>query len=320
MARRRVVSLEGLRANRSAAALVVQPGDLLTARGEAAVLVQVRLGGGKSRLRSTALEQAFVPRGMDYDEERRLLAIAAVSRVILYNVDTGELVAIEGPGDSGGERFGFASDVAFLGDGLLIADLGEVTSGQQPTDGSLWRLELNSNTVERLASKRKFSNPRLIAVDSTGVPLLVDGEAGPFIAPGLDLRYDRVYEIRGSKLARAKVRFRDPGLTASALAIDSDDRLWFGTVTDLGILLPGGLAQPCDFSAPFDFVTGIGFSSAGKAFAIDGSDAVNGTKRMIYLVNDRCRVRRKAGGGRVAGARGLAIVGADSEELATAGS
>lgn len=289
--------------------LVLSPGELLSATARKSAAIRVTVDETSVRARLNKLDGLFVPRGVDYDPDRNLLAIAAVSQVLVVDGATGTLSVLLSPATDR-QRFGFANDVLFDGNGgLVIADQGDEASGRLPRDGAIWRYDLETGDFLRLGARRRLSNPKLLARHFDGTIYFVDGEAGPRITPALDLRYDTVHRLAGRVLDKAKRFYNDAGIQATAFDIGPDGRFWFGNVTEIVTLQDNVLSVPCALPAPFQFVTGIAVGSNDAAYLLDGASVVAG-KRTLYEVDQACTATTQLVGGKLTGARGLAQVDA----------
>ena len=294
----------------SARTLSFEPGNLVTASEKNSTALQVRfVKETNTQVKRVPLGKPYVGRGVDIDSSRHLVAIAAVSQVILYDSVTGEVTVLTGTDPEIEAPFGFVNDVLFDGaGGLVIADMGHEIGQQLPRDGRVWRYDLESATFSRLGSRRKFSNPKLLARDKIGRIYVVDGDAGPKITLLLEERYDMVFRLSGATQQIGKIIFRKPGLVATAFDIASDNRRWFGSVGELAVLSGVKLIQPCDVKAqPFAFATGLAIDDSDRVFVMDGVQIKPGP-RTVYEVEDDCSVTRRVGGDRIARARGLSVV------------
>lgn len=287
-----------------AAPLALASGDLLSATAKGSELIVMRPRGNKVKVMAVPVGHDFVPRGIDVSAGG-LVAIAAVSQVLLYDPATDDLRVYTRP-EGQGSRFGFATDVQFDRKGkLLIADMGAEPIGKSPTDGRLWQLDPDTDAIVRLAARRPLSNPKLLALDSKGRVLVVDGEGGLPIAPLVDGHYDFVYVLKGKQRAGAKPVFREPGLQATAFDIDAEDRAWFGLVGEVVTLQGGSLSYPCMSPPPFTFLNGLIVDGEDTAQALDGTDGLPGP-RVLWQVDGSCEATRRLQGPRVADSRGLA--------------
>lgn len=290
-------------ARRRLAPLALAPGDLLSVSSDKGDLLTVTIKGSRSRVTAVPLETEFVARGIDVTPGG-LVAIAAISQVLLYDTVTGDLRIYTEP-DGEGSSFGFAADVLFDDKGkLIIADMGGEPLEKSPTDGRIWQLDPATETFTRLASRRALSNPKLLALDSRGRVIFVDGEAGLPITPLATGRYDVVYRIKGARRLVAQPLFRDPGLQATAFHIDASDRYWFGAVGEIVLLEGKTLTYPCTVPPPFGFLTGLVGNDDDTVYAADGVDQLPGRWRIVE-VSAVCESASRAQGARIDGARGL---------------
>lgn len=289
--------------------LILSPGELLSATARKSAAIRVIFEETSVRARLNKFDGLFVPRGVDYDPDRNLLAIAAVSQVLVLDGATGTVTVLLSP-ETDRQRFGFANDVLFDGNGgLVIADQGDEASGRRPRDGALWRYDLETGGFVPLGARRRLRNPKLLARHFDGTIYFVDGEAGPRITPGLEFRYDTVYRLAGSVLDKAKRFYNAAGIQATAFDIGPDGRFWFGNVSEIVTLQDNVLSVPCALPAPFQFVTGIAVGSDDAAYVLDGASVVAG-KRTLYEVDQACAATVQLEGGKLTGARGLAQVAA----------
>lgn len=289
------------------------PGDLLTSVGATSMAVQLVLRPNSARVRTEELAESFVSRGIDHDVLSGRIAIAAVSKVILFDPALETTTVLEAGGDD--EPFGFVNDVLFDDEGnLLIADQGVEPTGKEPADGRVWQYDPVEATWKRVAGKRALSNPAFLATDSRGRILFVDLEAGPLMSNLLELRWDAVFLVKGAKRKGARALYRGEGIQATAFDIGPDGRMWFGSFAEIQILDGKSLSTPCSITAlPFEFVTGVEVIDESQALLSDGADLVTGN-RFIREVDDTCTTRVRVKGKRVVGVRGLARVGEPAEE------
>ena len=257
------------------------------------------------------IKSSFVPRGVAFDSVTGLLAIAAVSRVLLVEVakTRNNLTELVAPGDWAAS-FGFANDVLFDGrGGLIIADQGATIGGQTVADGRVWRYDLESGEFSQLASRKELFNPKLLARDTSGNVYFVDGDGGPLITTVLADRWDSIWRITGKNLSKAKQVWNRTGVQATAFDIDAAGRYWLANVAEFVLIVGGTLRLPCHFPLPFEFVTGLVADKNGTAFVFDGAD-VKTTGRWLYGVDIDCTTTEILFGSKLTGARGLASVGA----------
>lgn len=286
---------------------VIDPGQMITTVGKRASLMRIIAKNRGALVRRAGLKiDSFVARGTAHDRVSGRVAIAAIDRVIVFEPNSGEVTVFTSMG-TGEEPLGFANDVVFDQDGkILVADMGAETKGETPTDGRVWRIDLETGKSLRVGANKKLSNPRLISLDDKMVPVFVDGEAGELIAAGATPRYDVVYRLTGGKQKRATMDFNDAGLTATAMAVDETGRHWYGTVTGLAILEDKVLDDICGIVTPFRFVNGIGLQGETR-YALD-TDAGSGDRVTLYDIDETCTVRARARTSKIKGARGLALV------------
>lgn len=297
---------------RRGALLKLQPGDLVSAVGSDAQALRIVLRPRSVRVKKEALAEQFVTRGVAHDTLTGRVAIAAVSRVLLYDPESGLLEEIVENG--AGDPFGFVNDVLFDEDGmLLIADQGGSPSGKEPTDGRIWEYDPESGEMVRLAGRRALSNPAFLAEDSRGRILVVDLEAGALVSGLLEARWDRVYLLKGARRKGARPVFKGDGLQATAFDVGPDDRMWFGSFSELQVIDGKRLSTPCPIlELPFDYVTGLVVLEENLALVSDGADTVT-ARRFIHQVDDACATEIRAKGKRLNGVRGLALVEAPAE-------
>lgn len=288
-------------------------GDLVTAAGVDANMLRVVLRPNGARIRRESLEQSFVGRGVAHDALSGRIAIAAVSRVLIYDPDTQELVTLTTNGD--GEAFGFVNDVFFDDEGLLlIADQGVEPTGKFPRDGRLWEYDPETAELNRLAQRKKLSNPGFLAADSQGRILVVDLEGGRLVSPLLEARWDRVILLKGARRKGGRVVYRREGLQATAFDIGPDDRMWVGSFSEILLVDGKQLEVPCSaLDLPFDFATGLVVSDETTALVVDGASTVT-ARRFIHQVDDACNSEIRARGKRLGGTRGLAMVAVEEPE------
>lgn len=292
---------------------VPEPGDLVTSAGILSRTLRVVQRNRRGRIVRQSLAEDFVSRGIAYDPLTGLVAIAAIDRVLLLDPATAATTVITEM--AGGERLQFANDVVFDGDGLLIiADQGASSTGVDPTDGRIWEYDPASGAVQRLAGRRKLSNPSLLAADSRGRVYVVDAEAGRLVSPLLELRWDTLYRLRGAQRKGARRIYRDDGIQATAFDIGPDDRMWFGNLSEIAILEDKSLSLPCPLiDLPFEFISGIAVLADNDARVADGSDVVT-RKRKIFDVDDQCSARVRFKGHKLNEIRGLTRVAAPAGE------
>ena len=255
------------------------------------------------------LKTTFVARGVAFDSTSGLLAIAAVSRVLLFEVSKtrNNLIELTAPGQLA-ESFGFVNDVLFDGRGsLIIADQGAVVGGQTLADGRVWRYDLESGEFSQLAPRKELFNPKLLARDSSGNVYFVDGEAGPLISTLFTDRWDGIWRITGKNLTKAKLVWKQAGIQATAFDIDAAGRYWLANLAELVLVVGGELRLPCPFPLPFVFVTGLVTDKNGTAFVLDGAD-VRTKRRWLYGIDIACTTSEILSGSKLQGARGLASV------------
>jgi len=291
--------------------LTLKPGDLLSATSHQHAALRITLKATRVAVKKAPLKELFVPRGMAYDAASGIVAVAAVSRVLLFDTVTGDVVMLLEP-DGEGSSFGFVNDVLFDENGkLLIADQGHVASGREPYDGRIWEYDPADGKIVRRVQRKKLSNPKLLAMDSAGRIYVVDGESGRTFNPLVPVTFDRVLRLQGRERKSARPIYKGDGLQATAFGIDAKDRLWFGSVNELAILDGNTLTFPCAIPGPFVFATGLDFEEDGTTMVMDGTDLLPG-KRTLWETDDACTVNERASGGRLGEARGLAVVGAGS--------
>ncbi len=282
------------------------PGDLFTASARKDAILQVHTPEGTPRIKKQKLGQAFVPRGLDYDPERGLLALAAVSRVLLYEVASGSLQELTAPTGLA-ESFAFANDVLFDGQGhLLVADHGVEATAREPRDGHVWQYDLNTGGFLEIANRRPLRNPTLLARDADGQIYVVDRAAGDRVTPRLEFFYDIVYRIDGVKRLRVKVVYDGPGVQATAFAAGPDGRFWLASVDELALLAGDTLERPCEVPRPFAFITGLVPYDSNRAWALDGEPGDK--RRTLRDVDDRCTGTEVSTSGKLKEARGLVAV------------
>lgn len=255
------------------------------------------------------VKTSFVARGVDFDSTSGLLAIAAVSRVLLFEVGKtrNNLTELVAPGD-GATSFGFANDVLFDGrGGLIIADQGVVVGGQTVADGRVWRYDLESGEFSQLAPGKELFNPKLLARDTSDNVYFVDGDGGPLITTLFTDRWDSIWRITGKNLTKAKQVWNRIGVQATAFDIDPAGRYWLANLAELALIVGGILRLPCDFPLPFEFVTGLVADKNGTAFVLDGAD-VKTKGRWLYGVDIECATNEILSGKKLSGGRGLASV------------
>lgn len=303
---------DAMRRDRVARQFAVEPaksiklkdGDLLAATPKKSAALRVTLKGNKARIKPVPLRETFVPRGVAVDNGTGVMAIAAVSRVVLYDTASGDVQVLTGPEEA---PFAFVNDVLFDGDGLLIvADQGESVGTQLPADGRVWEYDRGTGAYRQIGTKRQLSNPKFLALDDRGRIHIVDGNSGPRVTPLLDVHYDTVWQIAGVTRKRVKPVYRDAGLQATAFTIDDEGTRWFGSLDEIVLLDGRALATPCPLPAPLSFVTGMAIDGEGRVLVMDGSD-LDGKQRTVYEIDASCAVSQRVFGKRIDEARGLAI-------------
>lgn len=288
----------------SAKSIKLREGDLLAATPKKSAALRVTLKGSKARIKPVPLRETFVPRGVAIDNGSGVVAIAAVSRVVLYDTGSGDVQVLTGPEEA---PFAFVNDVLFDRDGLLIvADEGESVGTQLPADGRVWEYDRSTGEYRQIGTKRQLSNPKLLALDERGRIHVVDGNSGPRVTPLLDVYYDTVWQIAGATRKRVKRVYRDAGLQATAFAIDDQGTLWFGSLEEIVLLEGKALTRPCPLPAPLSFVTGVAIDGEGRLLVMDGAD-LDGRQRTVYEVDASCVATARVVGRRIDEARGLAV-------------
>ncbi len=285
-----------------------EPGELLsvTERRFRALEIDIEAPVG---VKAKKVKTSFVARGVAFDSTSGLLAIAAVSRVLLFDVSKtrDNLTELTAPGHLA-ESFGFANDVLFDGRGsLIIADQGAVVGGQVLADGRVWRYDLESGEFSQLAPRKELFNPKLLARDSSGGVYFVDGDAGPLITTLFTDRWDAIWRVTGKNLTKAKLVWKQAGVQATAFDIDAAGRYWLANLAEVVLVVGGELRLPCPLPLPFEFVTGLVADKNGTAFVLDGAD-VKTTGRWLYGIDIACTTSEILFGSKLRGARGLASV------------
>lgn len=302
VARERATTLPAIRTGAQFKRLQLAPGDLLSATAVRNRALQVKAAGNRvigARLKG----QDFVPRGVDYDEASGLMAIAAVTQVLLYEPAAGKVTVV-------GAEFDFANDVVFDADGgLVIADQGAETNAQIPLDGVLWRYDLATEEIAAIATSKGLSNPKLVALDKKGVIHFIDGGSGDLVSPAFDVRWDVLYRVEGKKLTRAKVVWDDAGIQATAYDIDRTGWHWIMNLGELVRIRGAKLMQPCLPPYPLLFATGLTVDGNGDATVLDGADVLTKT-RAIFGIDSSCVVAPRTDR-KLKGSRGLAVVVGD---------
>jgi len=303
VARARAAHVPPISPRRRSRRLQLEVDDLLTASSSRNRALQISEAGDKvtsARLKG----QKFVPRGVDYDPVSGLMAIAAVSQVLLYAPATGELAVVVGPVDG---AFEFANDVAFDGvGGLVIADQGLETNEQEPRDGAVWRYDLDTAELVQIAMNRPLSNPKLLAVDKNGVIHVIDGAAGGLVSPAFEARWDVLYRLEGKKLNSVRVVWGGTGIQATAYDMDRTGAHWIMNLGELVRIKGGKFQRPCLPPYPLQFATGLTIDDNGDAMVIDGADVLT-KKRAIYVIDNRCEVTLSTDR-KLKGSRGLTHV------------
>jgi len=277
--------------------------DLLSASSARNRAIQISAGSNK--VASAKLKgQDFVPRGVDYDRDRGLMAIAAVSQVILFAPATGDVALVAGPG---GGAFEFANDVVFDGvGGLVIADQGAETNDQEPRDGAVWRYDLDSAELVEIAMSRQLSNPKLLARDRNDAIHFIDGGSGALVSPAFDARWDVLYRIEGRRLNNVKVVWGGAGIQATAYDVDRAGWHWMMNLGELVRVKGAKLLRPCLPPYPLQLATGLTIGDSGDARVLDGADVL--TKgRAVYAIDNTCGVTLSADR-KLKGSRGLTHV------------
>jgi hypothetical protein len=291
----------------AAGKLPLKAGDLLTASTFRQAVLRLKIDESRARVKRASLDTEFIPRGVAVDNNTGVLAIGAVSRVLIYDTASGlvdVLTEPEGPGSA----FGYVNAVLFDRNGLLIiADQGIVIGSKEPADGRLWSYDRTTGQFARLAERKLFSDPKLLALDGRGRILVVDGNSGALVTPLLDVRYDVVWRLTGRLRKGARAIFADPGLQATAFAVHPDEAMWFGSTDQIVIINGKSMTKACPASTPLSFVTGVAVSSAGGAFVLDGAAVVTNSSRSIYEIDANCTLTERLTGRRVAESRGLAL-------------
>jgi len=279
--------------------LQLEPGDLLSATPARNRALQLKAVSNKV-LGAKLVGHDFTPRGVDYDPVSGLLAIAAVSQVLLYAPATGAVTVVDA-------EFDFANDVVFDDDGgLVVADEGVETTERLPFDGALWRYDLDTAEIVQIATGKRLSNPKLVARDRQGVIHFVDGGSGDLVSPVFDVRWDILYRLAGKKLNRVKVVWGDAGIQATAYDIDRRGWHWLMNLGELVRVRGTAFAQVCLPPYPLLFATGLTIDGNGDAIVLDGADVL--TKgRAIYQIDSKCRVTLRTNR-KLKGSRGLTHV------------
>ncbi len=287
--------------------LMLKPGELVSATERKFSAVRVILEEPESRAKLMPLDEQFVPRGVDYDADRKLLAIAAVSRVLLFDTVASVTTVLQSPLVEL-DSFGFANDVMFDGAGkLLIADQGETTGARVPADGSIWEYDLETGDFTQLAIRQPLANPKLLAQDPSGTIYFVEGAGGPLITPAFEFRYDAVMFLVGKKRQGARRFYTGPGVQATGFDIAPDGRFWFANVAEIALLQDDVLSLPCALPLPFRFLTGLAIASETAGYVLDGTDLQPG-KGALYGVTVACAATLELEGNKLNQARGLALV------------
>ncbi len=293
------MSLAPIAARAQLKRLQLDPDDLLSATEVRDRVMQLKPDSGAivgAKLKGLD----FIPRGVEYDATTGLIAIAAVSQVLLYSPTNGDATMVAGV-------FDFANDVVFDGvGGLIVADQGVETNAEQPRDGALWRYDLESGEIERVAPKRKLSNPKLLARDKKGVVHFIDGGAGDLVSPVFDVRWDILYRLDGKKANRVSVVWDGTGIQATAYDIDSGGWHWIMNLGELVRVRGTKFQRPCVPPDPLLFATGLTVDDSGQAMVLDGADVL--TKgRAIYAIDSQC-VATLSTDRKLKGSRGLTHV------------
>ena len=280
--------------------------DLLSASSDKDRALQINAAGDK--IVSARLSgQDIVARGVDYDAASGLMAIAAVSQVLLYDPASGAVTVVAGPV---GGAFDFANDVAFDGaGGLIIVDEGAETVARLPNDGAVWRYDLAGAELVEIAMNRALSNPKLLARDKKGVIHFIDGGSGALVSPAFDVRWDVLYRLEGRKLNTVKVVWGGAGIQATAYDVDRGGWHWIVNVGELVRIKGNKFQQPCLPPYPLQFATGLSIVESGDAKVIDGADVLT-KSRAIYTINTKCKVKLSTDR-KLKGARSLAHVPAE---------
>ncbi len=299
VARKRALELPPIGARAQLRRLQLEPGDLLSATSVRNRALQVKAGGGRV-LAAKLKGQDFIPRGVDYDPVSGLLAIAAVSQVLLYAPATGKASVVAG-------EFDFANDVVFDGaGGLVIVDQGAETNDEMPLDGAVWRYDLATAEIAQIATNKELSNPKLVARDKKGVIHFIDGGSGDLVSPVFDVRWDVLYRIEGKKLNRVKAVWDDAGIQATAYDIDRTGWHWIINVGELVRIRGTKFQQPCLPPYPLLFATGLTVDNNGDALVLDGADVLTKT-RTIRAIDSNCEVTLRTAR-KLKGSRGLTHV------------
>ncbi len=288
--------------------LTPEPGELLSVTEKRFRALEFNLDP-PAGVKGKKVKSSFVARGVAFDSVSGLLAIAAVSRVLLFDVakTRNNLTELASPAGQAAS-FGFANDVLFDGrGGLIIADQGATVSGQAVVDGRLWRYDLETGEFTILAPRKELFNPKLLARDTNGNVYFVDGEGGPLMTPLFPDRWDSIWRITGKKLTKVKRVWNGVGIQATAFDVDPAGRYWFANLAELALIVSGVLRLPCPFPLPFEFATGLIAGKQGTAFVLDGAD-VRTTGRWLYGVDLNCTTNEILFGSKLAGSRGLANV------------
>jgi len=287
-----------------AKSIKIKPGDMFSATARRSATLQMKPTSGNAKVKRVPLSEEFIPRAVAIDDLSGRVAIAAVSRVLLYDPDTGAVQVLTGPE---AEPFAFANDVVFDQTGqLIIADQGEVIGMKTPADGRLWQYDGVTEAYQQIGQKRDLSDPKLLALDRRGRIHVVDGSSGPLVSPLLSARYDTVWQITGATRRGLKPIYRDSGLQATAVAIDPDGKVWFGSVDEIVLLQRKKLVRPCPLPSPLAFVSSMAVDAEGGLLVMDGA-GVTTSQRVVYEVDAECALTQRAAGSRLKEARGLAI-------------
>lgn len=302
-AREQAARLLPIDARASFKRLQLEVDDLLSASAVRNRAIQISAANNKTS--SAKLNgQNFVPRGVDYHAGRGLVAIAAVSQVLLYAPATGEVAVVPGPA---GGAFEFANDVVFDdAGGLVIADQGAETNAQEPRDGAIWRYDLDSEELVEIALKRELSNPKLLARDRHGVIHFIDGGSGARVSPVFDVRWDVLYRLQGRKLNSVQVVWGGAGIQATAYDMDRSGWHWIMNLGELVRIKGTKFKQPCLPPYSLQFATGLTITDSGATIVLDGADVLT-HRRAIYTLDNAC-VATLSTTRQLKGARGLTHV------------
>jgi len=296
---RHAVPAASLHADLARRRMKLRGGDLLSASVVKNRAVQIKGGAGKvtyGKVKTPPLS----PRGVAYDPSSGLMAIASVDQVALYDAATNKSSAVPA-------IFDFANDLVFdANGGLIIADQGAETTAINPTDGKLWRYDLETEELTEIGTSRKLSNPKLLARDKNDMIHFVDGGAGVLVSPAFDVRWDVVYRLEGKGLSRVKVVWKDAGVQATAYAIAPNGWHWIVNLAELVRLKGKNFERPCLPPYPLQFATGLTIDKDGMVNGMDGANVLT-KDRMVFTIDSSCIVSGKPDK-KLKGARGIAHV------------